>query len=381
MTAKQLRICIICPHFPPNDFACGVGDYTGHVVDELLKIGHDITVLSSTLHHTQPKTDRLIVAPFTRTFGCMAGFRFLLLIRKNSFDLINMQHTPALYGFWFRVAVCFAGFITPVIVTFHTLHGSTIFSKAQALMLLALSRGFISTNEEITRILKQTPFIRKDFAQIPIGANIVPLGQRPDRRQAKRSLNLPEECLVIANFGLFYPGRGIETLLRACHSLKIKTGHFRLLLLGALREIDHTYITLVQNLVRELGLDTHVVLTGDLEPKAVSAHLSTADIYCVPFDKGASIRRTTLITAIEHGLATVTTTAAIPSAYLNDKSGAFCFVPAQNPEVLAETLWQLWNNSLRRETLETRIIALRPAFAWGSIGRDLNRELHRILAK
>src|SRR4029078_5475910 len=94
-----------------------------------------------------------------------------------------------------------------------------------------------------------------------------------------------------------------------------------------------------------LGLEPLVRLTGPLPPSAVSAYLQACDAIALPSDEGASFRRGSLLAALEHGCAVVTTP-PVPAA---EGYGArrlvpgsqFLAVPAGAPAALAAAIQRL----------------------------------------
>ena len=100
--------------------------------------------------------------------------------------------------------------------------------------MIATCRGFISTNEEVSFILCKVPFLKKRFTEIPIGSNIVPPpGQAGKRLEFRKNLGFDDEVCVLSNFGLFYPGKGLSTLLECCSILMQREFSFFLMLLSA----------------------------------------------------------------------------------------------------------------------------------------------------
>lgn len=341
-----------------------------------------MTVLTSDRYQGASEVGGVKTIQFARKWGLLNGFRLLFLCMKCEFDIINVHHTPALYGFWFRVMLCIINIITPVVVSFHTLHGATLKTKIESVLLLMFCRGFISMNEEVTKILKNLWLTkRKEFTEIPIGSNVTPASDAiKDRIYAKSLFGIDADTLLIANFGLFYPGRGLETLCEACRLLKKQTVNFVVFLLGAHREEDKEYITKIVHMIDQMGFKKEIRLTGFLDENMVSQHLYASDICVVPYDRGVSIRRTTLMAGLSHGLPTITTQPETPSKYIKDGQNMI-LVPPRDPSALMKTIMDLWKNPEQRAKLGEQALTLSVLFNWPSISQRTVDEYLRFLRR
>ena len=85
----------------------------------------------------------------------------------------------------------------------------------------------------------------------------------------------------------------------------------------------------------EGGSHARVAATGALEPAALSHHLSTCDVLIQPYVDGVSGRRTTTISALEHGVPVATTFGALSEPYWKEAE-AVATVPAALPQRLAD---------------------------------------------
>ena len=83
-----------------------------------------------------------------------------------------------------------------------------------------------------------------------------------------------------------------------------------------------------------------VTATGALDLAALSHHLSACDVLLQPYVDGVSGRRTTTISALEHGIPVATTFGALSEPYWKETE-AVAIVPAEMPHRLAEATEQL----------------------------------------
>lgn len=375
---KPLNICITSPNYPPSDITCGVGDYTKKITEEFDKMGHRVTILASRGYKGPEESGNIRVIRFCKKWGFFTFLRLVSLAKKSTFDLVNVQYTPVLYRAWFKLLLGLLNFIKPVVVSFHTLHRSTVLSKIESLILIKSSRGIISTNEEITYMLNKARFINKKFSEVPIGSNIMPSNKESmSKIEAKKSLGLNENDLIMTNFGLFYPGKGLETLLNACSLLKERMADFKLILLGSLSAGDTAYIQIIKNLAAELDIQDKVMFTGFLESEKVTQYLWATDIFVVPFDRGVSIRRGSLMAGIVHGLPILTTFPEIPSRYIDEKNMAL--IPPKDPDSLMNKVLELRGDTKKILELEQNVLKLKQKFMWSDISQQIIREFYRLL--
>ena len=146
---------------------------------------------------------------------------------------------------------------------------------------------------------------------IPIGSNIPvapPLGY--NRERSRKRLEVEPSEMLVAYFGLLSRSKGIDLLLDALATLS-KDGrrHWKLLLIGgeATAPHDQVYAAEIVEQIARLKLGNRIIRTGQVDEVTVSAHLLAADIVALPFRDGASFRRGSLLAALAHGCAVVTT--------------------------------------------------------------------------
>jgi glycosyltransferase involved in cell wall biosynthesis len=146
----------------------------------------------------------------------------------------------------------------------------------------------------------------------------------------------------------------------------------RLALVGAVTgssdPTNAAYLGEVDALIDRLALAPRIHRTGYLEDAAVSGYLSAADVVALPFNDGASYRRGTLMAAIQHGGAVITTQPAVPIPAFADGDN-LSLVPALDAAALAEALRRLYESPDERARLRDGAAALARQFDWTEIGR------------
>lgn len=102
---------------------------------------------------------------------------------------------------------------------------------------------------------------------------------------------------------------------------------------------------------------TRVRATGALAPAGLSAAIAACDLMLQPYPDGVTSRRTSMMAALSHGRAIVTSQGALTEAMWN-AGGATMMVPAEDVEGFAAAARELISDANRRHRLETAAAAL-----------------------
>jgi glycosyltransferase involved in cell wall biosynthesis len=117
-----------------------------------------------------------------------------------------------------------------------------------------------------------------------------------------------------------------------------------------------------------------VAATGAIDLTSLSHHLSACDVLLQPYVDGVSGRRTTTISALEHGIPVATTFGVLSEPFWKD-SKAVAVVPAEAPHLLAAATEQLLADARRAEA-QSAAVALylarfEPGVALGPLFEEL----------
>lgn len=369
-----MRICMVCPSYPPRDTTCGVGDYTRCLAEELVKQGEQVVVVTSTGYRGD--SGAVQVRPIVSNWSAGEAWALLRAQRRQAADVIHLQYTPDLYGrrSGFSLLPCASRLQprpVPVVVTFHTLIGGGLWSKLMAPWLLLTANRSISANEEVSDLIhRHLPALESRVAAIGIGSNI-PVNS-VDREAARRSerarLGLPDQARVLAHFGLVYPGKGLETVLRALPAILREHPLARLVIIGDTRPEDRPYREELERLACEQGVAQAVVWTDHASGERVSSLLAAADLFVVPYDAGGTARRGSLMAGLAHGLPVVTTASPVPSSPLQDGTHAI-LVPPGDAVALAKRVCALLASGEECTRLRAGALALAGEFSWPAIAQ------------
>jgi glycosyltransferase involved in cell wall biosynthesis len=318
-------VAILSAEYPPRPG--GIGDYTRRLGQSLVEQGQQVLVFTIDdlrftiydLQHQDASRQSKIVNPKSN-WGWRVGRDVRAALQQTRPDILHIQYQTGAYGM--HPAINFlparlhrAQHPPVVVVTAHDLLPPYLFPKAGRLRqwvtrrLLADADAVVVTNEDDylrvrgwRRIVNSHP-----PAIIPIGTNIaVAPPEHYDRAAWRARLGIGDSEMLLAFFGLISLSKGLDTLLDALACLPAR---FHLVVIGgaATAPEDRAYADAIRQQIVRLDLERRVTITGHCAEADVSAHLLAADIAALPFADGVSFRRGSLLAALAHGLAVVTT--------------------------------------------------------------------------
>ena len=169
------------------------------------------------------------------------------------------------------------------------------------ILLNAASRVWVSIPDWETQL---RPFLlgqKKSFGWLPVPSNI-PVVADPDGVARVRAQYAFPGAPLVGHFG-GYDRYMTELMLELLPSLPNKHDRPSVLLLGkGSLELRHQLIK------RHPNLSEYVHATGALSAEDISRHISACDVMLQPYQDGVSGRRTSVMTALSHGVPVLTTT-------------------------------------------------------------------------
>lgn len=384
-----MRIGMITGEFPPMQG--GVGDFTLELARELVKMGHQIFILTNIYANPPHQEHGIGVQPSVEEWGRIsrgktsneAGYQQAIAwVKDNQLDLVNIQYQAAAYNMNIAANQLPSRLRkhVKVVTTFHDLLVPYLFPKAGGLRKKVIykmaqrSHRIIVTNRQDEQELHEQGKMPA-IGRIPIGSNIAvnpPLNYDPEDWRHKR--HIPADTYLVGYFGFVNKTKGVDTLAHAVRLL-IEQYHVPTHLLiiggqtGASDQTNIQQADIAQQLIGGLGISRHVSWTGFVEAEEVSAHLMACDVVALPFKDGVSLRRGTLMAALLHGCPIVTTFPAEEDPDLVDGQ-TMRMIPSDNPQALAEVLYNLHQHSDQRQQLAQAAREYSQTFEWNAIAKQ-----------
>ena len=376
-----MRVLFITGEYPPNQG--GVADYTAILRAEL----HALDVTSEVLTSSDCASTERSVHPVVGTWGFPFWGITQQILGERHFDVVHIQYQTA--AFDLKPAVNLLPWYLrrrsprpAIVTTFHDLRTPYLFPKAGPLrrwvthMLGRRSDAIIFTNREDREeweaaVAARVPASKNTPAhQIYVGPNIAEVPITAERRRALRNAyGVPTNAFLVGFFGFVNLTKGLDTLFEAVRILRDQDIPVHLLIiggsLGASDPYNAVYQEHLQRIIYRLGLDTEDILlsTGYLSAADASHALATCDAMALPFADGVSLRRASMLAALDHGLPVVSTYPKQPSPEIQE-SDALLLVPPEEPAALSQALRRLYDDQALADTLGAAARQFAQRFSW-----------------
>lgn len=388
------RVVMVAGTYRPE--RCGVAHYVRRLSSALDERGVSFTVL--TTREAARDSEDLRVKGVVDGWGITDLPALVRAICRARPEVIHVQHAAGTYGF--KRAIFFlppllraAGCRAPLVTTVHE-YGWWEWEPrgvppgaVEALKTWGQRRGkwdredgFLLTGSDVllttnthaeVAIAGRLPWLAPRLRRIPLVANVdvVPVARDEARDEARSRYGWPPDAEVLAYFGFLHPVKGIETLLEAHKKVLRKRPRTRLLLIGGAESLalcaDEAawYWDKLQMLVKDLGLDGTVAMTGYVSEDEASRLLSGADVGVLPFNEGVTLKSGTLLAMLAHGLPVVATRPDPPESDLKD-GRLLRLVERRDALGLAATLSGLLVDTFRRKLLSKEGRAYTRNLSW-----------------
>jgi glycosyltransferase involved in cell wall biosynthesis len=289
---------------------CGVGDYMYNLAKSLSNFDKtNVAVITSKYAH--PNIDDNISIMTMPSWSIINMHRLVKYILISKPDILHIQYPAKGYGKGLSVnlipfVIKILNYNLPIVVTIHEFHMAHPVRKLSMFFLLFYAKALtVSDVNEYYALNKLLLWCKRSnkIVTIPLAPNI-PLVSK----HVPKHIDLAMLCY----FGFLNKTKNIKFLFAVLSKLFIEGLPFKFIFIGGFSQKDKAHI-------QELGKEHHILnlisFSGYRSSEDISRLLAECDIALFPFCDGVTLRRASLMAAMQHGLPVVTTVAngQIPS--------------------------------------------------------------------
>jgi glycosyltransferase involved in cell wall biosynthesis len=394
-----VKILIISAAYPPMH--AGEASNTYFLAKRLVDRKIEAHVLTSE-GNTGGADSGITVHPIMRNWSWREMLRMRAFLRRCSPDAVLLMYLGKMYGH--HPMITFAATISkrvlpqvPFVTRFENVFGEadpakfSWFSRvvrrtviqwagpsnvsySEGTILRDSDRLIFLCERHRDQLTKNWPVVHLKGRIIPPPPNVSLCSVSPTtaRQRGRQKLGLSSESFVIAFLGYIYPGKGVDTLLRAFERVCRRRSGVRLLFIGGRNDldvaVDVAYLDKVEGLSRQLQIDDKITWTGAFNPKSeeASMYLYAADVCALPFEDGAQMNNSSLGSVAVHGIPIITTKGRRIEAPFRDHENVL-LCPPNDPDALAGAIDSLITTPELRERLSRGAIKLAEEwFSWES---------------
>jgi glycosyltransferase involved in cell wall biosynthesis len=374
--SAKLKICIISAALPPR--LDGIGDYTAHLAQELARSA-EVHILTAEGKRHAAIAGVNIVPAFAPTEPPTV-WRILQHVESIRPDWVILQYQPFCYGRWglnlhlplmvrklkdrcpgTRFALMAHEDFVPVINW-----KFAVMTTWQRWQLWSLGRSadlvLFSIQPWVDKYRGWFP--GKPVLHLPVGSNIPLVGL--SAVEARERLGIPMGHIVLGLFGTAHACRLLH-LVRGAASAARQGG----------RDVTLLYMGPDAESIRgQLG-DLPIRAEGPLPAEEVSRRFAAVDVALAPFVDGVSTRRTSLMTGLQHGVATVGTRGPLTDRALVEQHERALLLAdvAKTDEFCVQVQRAVDDGNLRHRLGRAAEILYTQEFAWDRIASKLQAVL------
>jgi glycosyltransferase involved in cell wall biosynthesis len=353
---------------------------TGASLPTLDAIAHYTSNLLHELRNLRPQWEWIWLCRRARWYHCP-------IVTRDGVRLVRPNHTWSARDR--RLAAVATRYLSPDIVhiqeQIHSFHETdaavAIANSTQARVVTTLHEFHIelpSVRHTIDTIKRSDYVIANDSrtwdrcleqtARAPDARAWSPANIEPVEREAK----LDSSSGLITTFGVINRGKSFESVFQALSDLRASRSDLRWQLVGLIQpELERYY--------RQLLAAKWVTLTGKLGRDAVRSALSRTEVMILPYNDGASSRRTSLQASWAFGLPIVTTAPDADEPSIID--GYNCLlVRSGRPQEWKEAIGRVLREPELVKRLREGARATAQKFSWGNLAK-LNIEAYDSLLR
>jgi polysaccharide biosynthesis protein PslF len=404
-----MKLLVISAAFPP--MRAGEADHALQLCWQLADRGHDVHVLT-TKGCLNPEGANFSVHAIMSGWRWSDLPRFMRFLARCSPDGVILMYIGFIYND--HPMMTFAPTVSKIILpsvpfvtqfenaegasAHETSFGARCVRKAAALcvganrvdyrfgtLLSDSDRLIVLSGVHLAQLAKLAPGLERKSVLVPPPPlmRISPDDSGLIRARGRKLLKVEPEDVVIVYLGRIYPPKGIETLLRAFHSVLSKRRNVHLVFLGGAHDrpdSEHfraSYPGEMAQLASDLGIAKMVTWTGefDWDSELPSLYLRASDLCVLPYNYGVMLNNSSFAMTASYGLPIITTKGGILEAPFVHEENVYLCAP-KKPDELAMAIEVLIDQPHFRKRLADG--ALRLAKEWFSWERAIERTIETV---
>jgi glycosyltransferase involved in cell wall biosynthesis len=364
--SPAIRWHMVTGEYPPQ--AGGVGDYSRLVARGLAAAGDTVQVYAPESSEADTNYVGVTVHRLRGHFGAHALSQLSRLLGRRNNDRLLVQFVPHAFGFkamnlafclWLYAYSLINGGVT---VIFHEVNlgfriGDPVryrlldaMTKVMArLVARSASRIFVATLAWESR-LRGYVSPNQPIVCLPVPSSILIVSDRVLIAETRRRF-VPSQGPLVGHLGTY--SSEISAMLRAIvPRILADDPSLTMILMGTNSD------TFRESLINEIpALAARVVATGTLPGPELSMAIASCDVMAQPYPDGVTSRRTSVMAALDHGRAIVTTQGLFTEP-LWPQSAAVALAPVDDPGAFASAVSELIGSEDRRRRYEIAAKAL-----------------------
>jgi glycosyltransferase involved in cell wall biosynthesis len=365
------KIAFISSFLPKK---CGIATFTSDLVKNVkAAAGKNFEPLvvamqsESNCHYTNPVKFE-VRYNIKKDYICAADY-----LNFSHVDIVSIQHEFGLFG---GDAGSYLNLLlrrvnAPVVTTLHTVleepdpnyyHSTVDICELSHKVIVMNQRGIGMLTNIYGVNQKKIELIEHGIPDLPF----------VDSSYYKHKFNM-EGRRTILTFGLLSKNKGIEVMLKALPDIVKVDPTVLYIILGmthpnVVREEGEAYRFSLRRLVKELGLEKHVIFHNQfVTDEELHNFLCAADIYVTPYLNREQLTSGTLAFAVGTGKAVVSTPYWAAEELLSKGRGKL--VPFENSKRLAESIIEIINDDPQFYSLRRKAYDYGRKITWPSIGK------------
>ena len=364
---QEIEILFITT-FPPRE--CGIATYSQDLINALnnkFKDSFSIKVCAIESDKEQFNYNKQI--DFVLNTDNSNSYKQLLkqINQNDALGLVLIQHEFGLFNNNNSIFNLFLQKINkPIAIVFHTvLPNPNVDLKLQVLEIAnSASIIVVMTNTSQQILIDDYNIEASKIAVIPHGTHLVP---HLNKEILKKKYGF-EGKMILSTFGLISSGKSIETTLDALPKAIENNDNILFLIIGKthpniVKQDGETYRLLLQEKVRKLNLQNHVLFINEFLPlKNLLEYLQLTDIYLFTSNNPNQAVSGTFAYAISCGCAIIST--PIPHSKEVLKNEAGIIVDFNNATQLSTAINKLVNDDFLRSSISSIMLHKMASTAW-----------------